>query len=77
MTLSRQQLQALHKMLSLTRSQELTCDQCLKKMAQFADNALAGNAVPDDLADVEHHLALCGECEQEFRALMEALKPES
>lgn len=77
MTLSDRQLQTLHQMLALTRSQELNCDQCLVKMAEFAENTLAGNAVPKSLQDVEQHLSLCGECEEEFKALLQALKPDA
>ncbi len=74
MTLSKQQLETLHKMLSLTNNQELTCDECLTKMAEFAEVALADDSIPDNLRDIEHHLALCEECEEEFTALLKALK---
>lgn len=76
MVLSKDQLEILSKMLLLTQSQELTCDECLKHMAEFAENAIADQSVPEDLKAVEHHLALCGECEEEFRALLAALQSE-
>ena len=63
-------------MLSLTKHQELSCDECFSRMAEFAENALADQSVPEDLKAVEHHLALCGECEEEFRALLAALKTD-
>ena len=76
MTLSQRQVETLYRMLSLTKSEELTCDECLKRMAEFAENALAGDAIPENLQAIEHHLALCGECEEEFRALMDALESD-
>lgn len=74
MTLSPRQIETLHKMLLLTESQELTCDECLDKMAEFAEAALAGQQVPDNLQNIESHLALCKDCEEEFRALLKALQ---
>ncbi len=76
MALTDRQFKTLYKMLSLTQSQELSCDECLKNMAEFAENALAGDAVPEHLQGIESHLALCGECEEEFRALLKALEPD-
>ena len=60
-------------MVSLTRSGEIGCDECLSKMAEFAETTLAGGDLPEGLKKVEEHLALCGECEEEFRALIDAL----
>ena len=77
MVLSERQFETLSKMLLLTMSHELTCDECLKRMAEFAENALADQSVPEDLKDVEQHLALCEDCEEEFKALLAALKPEN
>jgi len=74
MTLSKQQLEALHKMLALTKTQELTCDEVLAKMAEFAEVALAGDSIPDTFSEIEHHLALCEECDEEYTALLKALE---
>lgn len=76
MALSKRQLQVLHKMLSLTRSQELTCDECLKRMAEFAENVIDGQSIPDNLRAIEHHLALCGDCREEFEVLIKALEAD-
>jgi len=63
-------------MLSLTESKELTCGECQKNMAEFAETALAGDAIPENLRSIEHHLASCGDCEEEFRALLNALESD-
>ena len=42
MALSRQQLDELIKSVSLTRPDELACDECLKMLAEFAEHSLGG-----------------------------------
>lgn len=76
MALSRQEIDALMKAVSLTRTDELTCDECLKELAEFAEHSLQGKSVPEGLQAVEHHLALCEECQEEYQALLAALKAE-
>ncbi len=77
MAFSREQLEALIRMVSLTRSEEVTCDECLKDLAEFAENELVGKSVPEGLRAIEHHLAVCGECREEYEALLAALKDDS
>ena len=74
MELSRQQIDELLKSVSLTRPDELTCNQCLKDLAEFAEHSLAGKSVPEGLHAVEHHLTICAECQEEYEALLIALK---
>ena len=74
MALSRGQIKELIRTLSLTRAEEPTCDECLKKLGEFAENELEGKSVPESLRAIEHHLALCGECREEYEALLAALK---
>ena len=74
MTLSQQQIDKLLKMLSLTKPEEVTCDACLKQLAEFAEHSLAGKSVPEGLRAIGHHLELCSECCEEFEALKQALE---
>ena len=74
MTLSRRQIDELIRAVSLTRSAESTCDECLKDLAEFAERALEGKSIPDGLQAVQHHLEICSECEEEYQALLSALK---
>ncbi len=60
MALSKEEIDALIKSVSLTRSEEATCDECLKDVAEFAEHALNGKSIPEGLQAVEHHLANCG-----------------
>jgi uncharacterized protein with PIN domain len=73
MALSREQMEALLRSLSLTRQEEITCDECLKEVAEFAENELQGKTVPESLEAVAQHLLLCGECREEYEALLRAL----
>lgn len=74
MTLSRQQIDRLLESLSLTRPDEITCDRCLRDVAEFAEHSLAGKSLPDGMNAVQHHLAICEECREEYEALLTALK---
>lgn len=74
MTLSRQQIEELIKGVSLTRDEEVTCDECLGDLAEFAERMLEGKSLPDGLRAVEHHLEICAECHEEYAALLRALK---
>ena len=76
MALSRQQIEALVRTLALTRDTEPTCDECLKELAQFAENHLQGKSVPESLQAVEHHLAVCTECHDEYQTLLKALRQQ-
>ena len=76
MALSRREIDALINTVSLTRAEELTCDECLKGLAEFAEHSLQGKSVPEGLQAIEHHLAICAECQEEYQALHTALKDE-
>lgn len=68
------QMKSLLHLLSITRDRELDCNEFLAAMPEFAECALAGTQVPVQL--VEHHLALCAECREEYLALLAALGKE-
>ena len=74
MTLTREQIDALLEMLSLTKENELTCDECAKQVARFAEIHLENQSLPESLEAVQHHLDLCNECREEFEVLLRALQ---
>lgn len=74
MNLTREQLDSLLGMLARTRPDELTCDDCAMIIAQFAEANLAGKTIPEVQQAIEYHLEMCGECREEFEALLAALK---
>ena len=74
MPLSSQQVRELLKATCATQERELTCGECWDHVAELAERAIAGQAIPAALAAVELHLEDCGECRQEYEALLSALQ---
>ena len=74
MSLTKEQVEALLKMIGLTREDEIDCDECLSQVAEFAERELAGKAIPQGLDAVRHHLAVCAECREEYEALQRVLE---
>ena len=57
-----------------TRDRELTCSECLEAMDVFAEHVLAGKNPEDAVPLVQDHLTKCGDCREEFEALLNALE---
>ena len=74
MSLSREQIAELLRLIGLTRDEEIDCERCLALVAEFAERELAGRSVPAGLEAVAHHLSICAECCEEYKVLLEALK---
>lgn len=68
------QLRELASVLRLTRPDELTCDEWLDRVGGYAEAFACGHPPPTGCELVEHHLALCAECREEFDALVAALR---
>lgn len=60
--------------LTHTHSDEIGCDECWDHLDQFIDLLLAGKAAEDALPLVKDHLSQCGECREEYEALLRALQ---
>lgn len=74
MTLSREQIDKLLGLVSTTQDDELDCDGCLSRVAEFADAQLANLPLSDALKAVEVHMESCPCCADEYQALMDALQ---
>lgn len=74
MTLSKKDIERVLKMITVTRDDEIDCDGFLDKMSVFAETELAGKHLSEALRAVERHLAMCPECQEEYRTLLEALR---
>ena len=74
MSLSREQIAELLRLIGLTRDEEIDCERCLALVAEFAERKLVGQSVPAGLEAVAHHLSVCAECCEEYEALLQALK---
>jgi hypothetical protein len=74
MSLSREEIDGLLRLIGLTRDDEIDCERCLALVAEFAERELAGRSIPAGVEAVAHHLSICTECCEEYQALLRALK---
>ena len=73
MPFTRKELDDLLQLVSLTKDHELTCEECLALVAEFAEQQLVGKSLPESLQAVEQHLSVCEECRDEYEALRRTL----
>jgi hypothetical protein len=66
----------LARFLLATRPDEMTCDEWLDRIGEYADAVLAGRPIAPALAQVRQHMEICPECAEEFRAILAALCDE-
>lgn len=71
--LDRDELNNLIRSLSETRENELGCNECLEKVDRFVEMELAGLDADAAMPLVKDHLDKCGDCREEFEALLYAL----
>jgi len=69
-----QMLKGMVESIFSTRPDELTCGECFEHVDQFAEIELAGKNAAEALPLVKDHLDRCGDCREEFEALLEAIK---
>jgi hypothetical protein len=74
MSLSKQEIAELLRLVGVTSVEEIDCERCLAQVAEFAERELAGKSVPAAQETVAHHLTICSECCEEYESLLRALK---
>jgi len=74
MKLNKQIIQKLIKAVQNTRLEELGCDDCFDVIHEFAEMQLQGKPAGEAMPLVQDHLDKCGDCREEFNALLEAMK---
>ena len=57
-----------------TRPDEIGCDECFAEMDQFVEITLAGKNAAEAMPLVQDHLSRCGNCREEYEALLAALR---
>jgi hypothetical protein len=60
-----------------TQEVELTCDEVLAVLDQFAEAYRRGEDVARWMPLVQHHLDMCADCHEEFNALVRILRATS
>ncbi len=74
LTLDAQMLKGVVQSIFSTHEEELTCVECFEQVDQFAELVLAGKKAAEALPLVQDHLDRCGDCREEFEALLAALQ---
>lgn len=74
MILRPEMLEELLSELACTRSDEIDCDDCFEQLDEFIDMHLVGKNAAEALPLVKDHLDRCGDCREEFEALLKALE---
>ena len=57
-----------------TRPDEIGCAECFDRMDSFVEIELAGKDAAEAMPLVQDHLDRCGNCREEFEALLTALR---
>ena len=57
-----------------TRPDEIGCDECFEQLDRFVEVTLAGKKAAETMPLVQDHLDRCGDCREEFEALLAALQ---
>jgi hypothetical protein len=73
MALSPEQAKALIELVTVTRDQEMTCDECVADLAAFVEVQLTGKSLSAALQAVHEHLERCHDCADEYHVLRQAL----
>ena len=73
MAMSWEELKRLVQLVGRTEEREIDCDECLKKVSEFAEEQLMHKPLSEALRAVEQHLAICGECREEYEMLRKAI----
>lgn len=74
MKLTKDVLKNILSKIPATHEHEIGCDECFDELHTFAEIELEGKSPEKAMPLVQEHLENCGECRQEYQALLEAMK---
>ncbi len=69
-----QKMFGLVSMVGKTQEEELSCDEVLAVIDEYAERALAGEDISELMPKVKQHLDLCPECFEEYQVLLNILQ---
>ncbi|MGF1472590.1 MAG: hypothetical protein ACFB50_12745 [Rubrobacteraceae bacterium] len=72
--LDRDELNKLLRAALETGEDEIDCDDCLQQVDEFVEMELAGLDAAAAMPLVHNHLQRCGDCREEFEALLVAIR---
>jgi hypothetical protein len=70
-------LKEMARGIATTRPDEISCAECFDQMDQFVEISLAGRDAAEAMPLVQDHLTRCGDCREEFEALLAAVSAVS
>lgn len=72
-----EKLRDLLQLVRATKPKEIDCEEFLSRVGEYVEKAGPDAALPSGLEAVKDHLAVCGECQEEYDALLRALRPDN
>jgi hypothetical protein len=72
--LDAEMLKEMAREIATSRPDEIGCDECFDQINRFVDMTLDGKNAAEAMPLVQDHLNRCGNCREEFEALLEALR---
>lgn len=66
-------LKGMAREIVTTRTDEIGCAECFEQLDEFVDMSLAGKDAAQAMPLVQDHLDRCGDCREEFEALLAAV----
>ncbi|MBO6585934.1 MAG: hypothetical protein JJ953_07525 [Gracilimonas sp.] len=74
MKLNKQIIKILVSSVKATHEHELGCGECFDEIHEFAEMELLGKSPAKAKPLVKEHLEKCGECREEYKALLKAME---
>lgn len=68
--LNSEQVRGMMQRIRLTRDREFDCSECRQHVGEYIERPAGSQPAGETFARVEHHLALCPECREEYHALL-------
>jgi hypothetical protein len=67
-------LKQMARGIATTRPDEIGCEECFEQLDRFVEMTLAGKSAAEAMPLVQDHLNRCGDCREEFEALLTAIR---
>ncbi|MDQ3943276.1 MAG: hypothetical protein M3254_09255 [Actinomycetota bacterium] len=74
MMLNPEDLNKMIRAIMETREEDIGCDECFEQLDLFVETKLSGLNAAAAMPLVQDHLDKCGDCREEFEALLTALR---
>ncbi|TFH20363.1 MAG: hypothetical protein E4H03_12355 [Myxococcales bacterium] len=74
MKLTYEQMRELLRLVEATNAAEIDCEEFLARVGAVLESLEPGENIPPEFRAVAQHLQVCGECKEEFDALMVAFR---